>query len=64
MGEVTLDKLVAFSILMQGSGGILGKAPIYVLEKWEQVLKMERPESLLDYTNLQIWREYWRRWAH
>jgi len=32
--RLLLEKLVAFSILMENNGGIINKAPNYILEKY------------------------------
>lgn len=57
-----VEKAVVFAILMENNEGILGKAPNYVLEKWEAVQRLEHPENLLDALNgakLIEWRKRW-----
>jgi len=59
-----LEKLVVFSILMENHGGILNKAPKYVLEKYEQCMGAVNPVGLLDLTDrakFYFWRDKWMR---
>jgi len=48
---------------MQGHGGILTKAPSYVLEKLLSASMMSEPEVLLDSINLSIFRQYCEQWG-
>jgi len=60
---MNLRQAVVFCILMQSNGGILTKAPLYVLEKLNSVSMMNEPEALLDYANLSIFHRYFERWG-
>jgi len=57
MKRMDFENLIAFCILMQNNRGIMDKAPMYVLEKYE----MKNP-SLLDHTNGAIWLSYMEKW--
>ena len=57
-----IDGLVAFSILMEGNGGILSKSPSYIHEKYEACTKMVNPESMLDGVNTAKFEDYMRTW--
>jgi len=52
--------LVEFCILMQGDGGILGKAPRYILEKFDSV---DGTGAQLDGPNTQIFRQWCSDWS-
>ncbi|RKY25310.1 MAG: hypothetical protein DRP62_01495 [Planctomycetota bacterium] len=60
--SLTIKRLVAFCILMQNNGGILNKAPSYLLEKYEAVMNNKYPEAYLDVNNLAIFKEYLKKW--
>jgi len=47
---------------MQNNGGILNKAPSYLLEKYEAVMNNKYPEAYLDVNNLAIFKEYLKKW--
>jgi hypothetical protein len=58
MDKVSLYGLVVFAILMENDGGILGKSPGYILEKFETAQNLDKPtkewtgaEELLDRHN-------------
>lgn len=57
-----LKQAIAFAILMEGNGGVLNKAPSYVLEKFQVIRKTEYPEGFLDVNNKRIFNEYIKRW--
>ena len=59
---MNLKQAVAFAILMEQSGGILNKAPIYVLEKLEALENSNSPEALLDSFNRNIFETYFEKW--
>lgn len=48
MNEEQLLKLVAFCVLMQDDGGILGKSPNYIKEKFSGV--MEESDTIEKYS--------------
>jgi len=64
MDELLIRRLVAFCILMQGNGGILNKAPRYLLEKYNSIINNNEPEGLLDIYNLIIFKEYMEKWIN
>lgn len=49
MNEEQLLKLVAFCVLMQDDGGILGKSPNYIKEKFSGV--MEESDTIEEFLN-------------
>ena len=65
--ELKVKQLVAFSVLMEGDGGILGKSPGYILEKYNACLLCNGDchlESMLDMSNKAkyvTWRLQWLR---
>lgn len=59
---MNLNQAVTFAILMQGNGGILGKAPAYVEEKLRICGTLERPETILDNENGALYKKYMRHW--
>jgi len=59
--DLKLRQAVVFAILMEGNGGILNKAPVYIREKLN-VFNMDDPEVLLDYINLEKYNEYINQW--
>jgi len=59
---MNLKQAVAFAILMEQNGGILDKAPIYVLEKLEVLENSNSPEALLDSFNRNIFESYFEKW--
>ena len=59
---MNLKQAVAFAILMEQNGGILNKAPIYVLEKLEALENNNSPEALLDSFNRNIFESYFEKW--
>lgn len=58
-----LDQIVCFAILMENHGGIIGKAPAYVMEKFWSCMTSECPESLLDTKNRRKFKEYMEIWC-
>lgn len=62
MDELKLKQVVAFCILMQNNGGILDKAPIYLEEKFNALMKTDIPEVYLDPINLKIFQTYFEKW--
>jgi len=46
-----VKRLVVFSIMMETHDGIMGKDPIYILEKFDAATSFSYPESLLDSEN-------------
>ena len=60
---MNLRQAITFCVLMQGNGGILTKAPSYVLEKLLSASMMSEPEVLLDSINLSIFRQYCEQWG-
>lgn len=59
MGKMELLKIVEFCILMQNNGGILGKAPSYIEEKYHTT---DGSGIILDSKNQAIfnrWKEIW-----
>lgn len=49
--------LISFCILMENNDGIVGKAPMYVLEKWET-----KNPLLLDSFNMKKLTDYIEKW--
>jgi hypothetical protein len=65
MKEPTLEQLVAFCVLMEGHGGILTKAPSYLMEKYESCEMRESKVDLLglmDAENAAKFRDYITAW--
>jgi len=58
----TLRQAVVFAILMENDGGILTKAPTYIMEKLKAT-DWDMPEGLLDSSNMQKFCEYKERWG-
>lgn len=54
-----LKKLVEFCILMEGNNGIMGKAPSYIMKKWEIA---HGTGDILDTFNLEKFEEYLKFW--
>lgn len=63
MIDARLDQIVCFAILMENHGGILGKAPSYVMEKFAACLSSDCPETLLDVRNRRKFEEYKSIWC-
>jgi hypothetical protein len=59
---VNIKQLVVFAILMENNDGILGKAPSYLLEKYEACKLLPNPESLLDSQNKAKFKDYLKTW--
>jgi hypothetical protein len=59
--DLKLRQAVVFAILMEGNGGILNKAPVYIREK-TNVFNMDDPEVLLDFMNMQKYNVYIDKW--
>jgi len=59
-----LKRLVVFCILMETHQGIVGKAPTYIIEKWNAVniTAPEHLEALLDKNNKEKYREWLKTW--
>jgi len=49
--EIDVLKMGVFIIRMEGSGGLIGKHPDYIKEKYNSVLSMDEPWRLLDSHN-------------
>jgi hypothetical protein len=45
--NLTLTRLVVFSILMENGEGIMAKSPSYIMEKWQSVNICDSVDSLL-----------------
>tara|TARA_Y100001951_G_C11127003_1_gene176051 strand:+ start:68 stop:277 length:210 start_codon:yes stop_codon:yes gene_type:complete len=59
---MNIPQLVTFAVLMQNGEGILGKAPRYLLEKYDAVQNRNNPSEMLDAQNKDIydkWMEIW-----
>ena len=61
--DVSLPGLIVFSILMENNGGILDKAPSYILEKIKACSGNNHPEWLLDPINKRKYEKYMKRWG-
>lgn len=59
---MNLKQAVTFAILMENNDGILGKAPSYVLEKFELCRLSTEPETLLDSQNTAKYKKYLKIW--
>lgn len=65
--EVKLLDIVAFCILMQdeGRGGVLGKSPDYILEKYNRYCKSKKTNNwmwgldLHNHLQLKLWSNKW-----
>ena len=60
-----IDRLVVFSIFMENGNGITGKAPDYIMEKWDRVNADISDEFIvagLDDMNQLKYREWQRLW--
>ena len=60
-----LEQLVAFCVLMEGHGGIVTKAPSYLMEKYKSCKeRKERDEllGLMDLENASKFRAYLKAW--
>ena len=55
-------RLVVFAILMETGPGIEGKAPYYILEKYEAVMNDPNPETLLDPNNRTKFEKWVKMW--
>ena len=60
---MTIDQLVTFVVLMQNGEGILGKAPVYLLEKYDEVQKRNNPSAMLDVQNKDIYDKWMEMWS-
>ncbi len=45
MNNIQLKNIVAFCALMENSGGILGKSPSYIIEKFNRYCKSVQDET-------------------
>ena len=57
-----IEKAVVFAILMENNRGVIDKAPVYMMEKWDAVKLMSEPRRLLDDSNmrkLELWIKKW-----
>ncbi|MBT9132833.1 MAG: hypothetical protein DDT33_01363 [Firmicutes bacterium] len=66
MTETKVKQLVTFCILMENHEGVTGKAPSYIIEKYEKCLRCtdQELESLLDTKNRRkyiMWKNLWNR---
>jgi hypothetical protein len=62
---VELEQLIAFCVLMEGHGGIITKAPSYLLEKYKSCSQRTTKDDLLglmDASNAAKFREYFKYW--
>ena len=59
---MNLKQLVTFAVLMENNGGILGKSPSYIIEKYETSKLMSNPEQLLDTVNKAKFQKYMKIW--
>ena len=48
---------------MQNGEGILGKAPLYLLEKYDEVQKRNNPSAMLDVQNKDIYDKWMEMWS-
>ncbi|MBA7595185.1 hypothetical protein ES703_02144 [subsurface metagenome] len=59
-----VKRLVAFSIISNSGSGLLGKSPVYILEKYTEAMQI--PEkfllSMLDDTNKEKAKAYFKEW--
>ena len=60
---MNIPQLLTFTILMQSGEGILGVAPPYLMEKYEDVKRYPHPEFLLDTQNRAIYEAWMDRWS-
>ena len=61
-----IENMVMFCILMQNNKGILGKAPGYMLEKFELCNSTGNIDNILGYLdseNLDLYKQYMARWG-
>ena len=58
---MNLEQAVVFAILMENNDGILGKAPSYIIEKKDSVIR-ENPEVLLDIDNREKFNQWKMKW--
>lgn len=59
------ENIVAFCILMEGNGGILNKAPIYIAEKYSTLINynLEDPSCILDANNKRKFNDWVAKWS-
>ena len=60
---MTIDQLVTFVVLMQNGEGVLGKAPLYLLEKYDEVQKRNNPSAMLDAQNKNVYDKWMEMWS-
>ena len=58
---MNLHQALVFAILMENNDGILGKAPSYIIEKKDSVIR-ENPEVLLDIDNREKFNQWKMKW--
>ena len=58
---MNLEQAVVFAILMENNDGILSKAPSYIIEKKDSVIR-ENPEVLLDIDNREKFNQWKMKW--
>lgn len=56
-------RLAAFAVLMEANGGIIRKAPSYVLEKYRLAMEVPDPLALLDVHNAAKYVSYLSAWG-
>jgi len=63
---MTLKQIVAFCVLMENNDGIVGKAPLYIREKFNSCKHRYSEDellALLDSRNQAKYREYMKTWG-
>lgn len=63
MNGTRVKNLVAFLVLMEGHGGVLNKAPEYILEKFADCIASSEPVGLLDEENTAKYHLWFERWG-
>jgi len=57
-----IERLVVFAILMETDDGIVGKSPDYIRKKFQQAMNLPNPEQLLDWINIEKFKEWCKIW--
>ena len=60
--EELTERLVICAILMESHGGIIEKAPHYILEKFKTCMESPYPENGLDFQNRRKFEEWRKKW--
>jgi hypothetical protein len=55
-------RLAAFAVFMQKNDGISGKAPSYLLEKYDLCMTEKNPENYMDADNRVLFDKYIKDW--